>query len=328
MKITANDPRCGIGQTAHETIGQAGSLFCTHTVNDPPPTRTPGRDTIRVAPICHGNGINGPRIQLVYMYVEGQPNNAAKWVPRILNDWIPAIEGSFRSTSAEQGREIGMRLHMPNCKLSVDVLQLSEDDAHPDGGQVSRARNRLFDSGINTEDRKFHIWLDAPSPGYCGIASVVPFPAIGDNPTQANLNNFASEKIPLSPQVAISNKVGFNFPGWPKADPTCWGNGAMGAQTEAHEILHTLGAVQPSAPNSNGLGHCRDEIDIMCYSEGGIKTVVRCATRLEQLDCGSDDYFNARPQVGSYLSTHWNIANSRYLDASPIDNVPAEIPRL
>ena len=31
----------------------------------------------------------------------------------------------------------------------------------------------------------------------------------------------------------------------------------------------------------------------------------RCATQVEQLDCGSDDYFNARPPAGSYLSlTH------------------------
>lgn len=101
----------------------------------------------------------------------------------------------------------------------------------------------------------------------------------------------------------------------------------MGAVTEVHEVLHTLGSVNTSAPNSNGLGHCRDEDDIMCYPEGGVETFGRCATGIELLDCGSDDYFNARPAAGSYLSTHWNTANSRYLGTAPEDNVPADLPR-
>ncbi len=87
----------------------------------------------------------------------------------------------------------------------------------------------------------------------------------------------------------------------------------MGATTEIHELLHLLGSVMTSAPNSNGFGHCKDDVDIMCYSEGGVQTYVRCASQFELLDCGADDYFNARPQVGTYLSTHWNTANSRFL---------------
>jgi len=88
--------------------------------------------------------------------------------------------------------------------------------------------------------------------------------------------------------------------------------------------------VNRSAPNWNGSdGHCLDDNDIMCQvGPNGKPKFLRCNTVVEQLDCGGDDYFNARPSAGSYLSTHWNTANSRFLGNAVIhDAVPVEIPR-
>ena len=43
----------------------------------------------------------------------------------------------------------------------------------------------------------------------------------------------------------------------------CWIAGVA-----AHELGHTLGAVNNNAPNASGYGHCTDEWDVMCYQDG------------------------------------------------------------
>ena len=237
-------------------------------------------------------------------------------VSRITNEFVPRMEATYRETSKFQGREIGMRLHMPNCKISVTTLVMDEDNgATEDAGVMYfRVVEKLQQSGLVTTDRKFLVWLDADSTNACGIAAkLAPIAHVTDNAVTGNSANI----------------------GWQKAVPTetalvfrdCWGRGGTGARTELHELTHSLGAVNLSAPNSNGFGHCTDDHDIMCYGERGVNTKPRCAVRVELLDCGADDYFNVRPNAGSYLSTHWNTANSRFLGDALVDNVPVVIPR-
>lgn len=95
----------------------------------------------------------------------------------------------------------------------------------------------------------------------------------------------------------------------------------------AHELAHTMGATHATAPGATWGGHCKDggyawnyQADVMCYNdEGGAITNVadKCvndAGRPEAYyDCRKDTYFNPKPKPGSYLATHWNMANSLYL---------------
>jgi hypothetical protein len=85
----------------------------------------------------------------------------------------------------------------------------------------------------------------------------------------------------------------------------------------AHEISHTMGAVQYSAPHTSLGGHCIDEWDVMCYSDAPFHPKMKflCKDGLGdfRLDCNNDDYFAANPARGSYLARHWNEANSMYL---------------
>ena len=89
-----------------------------------------------------------------------------------------------------------------------------------------------------------------------------------------------------------------------------------------HEVLHTLGAVQPSAPHFSGGAHCYQLFDVMCYtprdgtSDGFLRDCELGRTAPnpgKPLDCGGDDYFNASPAPGSYLAAHWNLYDSGFL---------------
>jgi hypothetical protein len=91
-----------------------------------------------------------------------------------------------------------------------------------------------------------------------------------------------------------------------------------------HEVLHTLGAVQPSAPHFSGGAHCYELFDVMCYTPKDDRTdpepyLNDCDISGDPpnpgkpLDCGGDDYFNASPAPGTYLAAHWNLYNSAFL---------------
>ena len=102
----------------------------------------------------------------------------------------------------------------------------------------------------------------------------------------------------------------------PGADPDGWW-----AEGMLHEMTHNLGAVGDSAPHSSGYGHCYDGYDVMCYHDHPAAPAMtypcpRIAGVMSQvLDCGGDDYFNVAPAAGSYLATHWNTFDNRFLAA-------------
>jgi hypothetical protein len=175
-----------------------------------------------------------------------------------------------------------------NCVITVAnvVLSTTADD------NFSTTISQLRTAGYNRTDRKYLIFMDANI--YCGIAQV----ANDDRASTTNAHN--------------------SGPMYARVDAGCWG-----ARVAAHELMHTLGAVQDSAPNTTlGLGgsdggHCTDEYDIMCYSDAGggqPQMNYLCPQANEsRFDCNNDDYFHANPPAGSYLATHWNTAKNAFL---------------
>ena len=84
-----------------------------------------------------------------------------------------------------------------------------------------------------------------------------------------------------------------------------------------HEYAHAMGAVQNTAPHSTGEWHCNDEppadtggSDVLCKSDNP-NTVFSDSCNGFQLrfDCNNDDYFNPKPEPGSYLAAHWNLGS-------------------
>lgn len=143
-----------------------------------------------------------------------------------------------------------------------------------------------------TDTRVKHwVYFDDTSACTCGGTGHL---AYDDRPTLANLNN----GVYPAPMFAVD--FGYDS-----------------VRILLHELGHNMGAVQLTAPHSTGAGHCYDGLDTMCYNDGGPNgsRYTTSACSVEVFDCGHDDYCNAAPPLGSYLSQKWNVCswNNRFI---------------
>jgi hypothetical protein len=255
-----------------------------------PPT---GRGTAQAAAPggvrCYTDGTGGPRVQAIYARPSNRPDRYAQVVGSI-RTWATETDGIFNATAARYGATRHIRFVTDvNCQLVVDnvVLSPAGDD------NFDNTMTELAARGYSDPKRKYLVWMD--STVLCGIAAYYP----NDRPDAGNPNNGPAGIPGLVARI----------------DSGCWGLASRGESVEAHELMHSLGSVLPSAPNSTPAGHCDDESDRMCYSDG-TALLLRdvCAEADESLfDCGGDDYFNPTPPPNSYLATRWNTARSAFL---------------
>ncbi|MGW6919500.1 RICIN domain-containing protein [Kitasatospora sp. NPDC054939] len=235
------------------------------------------------AVVCDGDGSTGNRVQVVYVHTPG--NDRFAQYAASFKKWAAEVDVIYNASAQETGGVRHVRyVTEPDCSASVLKVQISASEM-----QDFNASNRAIAAqGFNRKDRKYMIFADAKV--YCGIGTF----AGDERPGQDNMSNFG--------------------PSYGRTDSGCWG-----AHTAAHELGHNLGAVSNSAPNTSRGGHCVDEWDIMCYSDApnypAMRTVCPDRTSDMRLDCRHDDYYHTAPQPGSYLATHWNIANNRFLIA-------------
>lgn len=234
---------------------------------------------------CLQDGRKGARVQAIYARAKDRPDRYSKVLPLIRR--YAANADTFVNRSAAM-KKSGRRIRFvtdhgrSTCKLLVKKVTLSRrgDDS------FNNTINELVRQGYRSRNRKYLIWMDASM--LCGIGTMQP----DDRAAVTNVNNQST--------------------GFARIDRTCWGGGV-----EAHELFHTFGAVQRSAPNSTANGHCDDEVDAMCYMDGspGLKRMRRVCTNTHEwhIDCRHNDYFNPRPAAGSYLDRRWNTARSRFL---------------
>lgn len=271
-----------------------GTIGCTHGP-DEPPVGAPQASARLLEPAstptvtCVGDGRSGNRVQAVYVVGADRPNRSAEVTPQI-RQWIQDVDGIFAESSASGGVEVTVRwVHDEDCVADVAtvVVPASGDDGLLDTIEA------LDDAGHADPGRHYLMWVDASV--YCGVAVNYPDDTVG----QENYNNGT-------------------YPLWARVDRDCWG---LDGLVEAHELTHMLGAVQLTAPNSSGNGHCTDEYDIMCYPDAaGVTMDIACGDTTQELrlDCNDDDYFNVDPSPGSYLDTHWNVARSSFLHSGPV----------
>ena len=265
-----------------------GDVRCVH--DDAPPVQTARSTSFFAASAearalsCFGTGTEGNRLQALYV-TEGSPSLSAQDRAAIELGMI-STQTIYESSSAAVSDErlIPRWVHGPGCEPSIEVVSVPPGTLD-DFGSTLRVIAGL---GYDRSDRKYIVWADTDR--LCGIASVSL-----DERENGNANDGGQ-------------------PGYARIDRGCW---AYQGVVVAHEVTHTLGAVLPSAPNATPLGHCTDEHDIMCYDDGsGMPMELVCPDRGGELilDCNNDDYFHPSPAPGSWLHTHWNVADSSFLE--------------
>ena len=316
----ANASVCGPG--ARVLQGLPGPVACVHEDEPPPgvdvtervPTRelveregasrmaydaaedlgvpsTPAANASSPAVTCDGDGTSGYRVQAMYVVEAGATNRYTSLLSS-MKLWAAGVDDVVNRSAALTGGVRHMRFVTEagaggTCEAKVLNVTVPAGSLSSFGSEISAVQALGYTNGA----RKYLMWTDANM--LCGVASMY----TDDRDTQANYNNGGA------PQYA-------------RVDNGCWGygDGSYNHSVEAHELLHTLGGVQNTAPNHSAAGHCTDESDTMCYKDGAVTMRQVCPPEREYLyDCNTNDYFSTYPDPGSYLDTHWNAADSRFL---------------
>ena len=251
---------------------------------------------------CYGDGQSGNRVQAVYAAPADRPDRYDQVVGSIRR-WAADTDAVVQSSAMKTGGTRRIRFVTDDsCELVVQRVRLSAsgDDT------FQNTLNEFQAQGLKRSDRKYLVWMD--SNVLCGIASLYN----DDRPSADNANNG---------RPGIPGSVS-------RIDNGCWGLGSRGESVEAHELMHSLGAVLPSAPNASSGGHCSDDSDRMCYQDGTVGTLRSvCPSSHEAIfDCGNDDYFHTSPRPASYLALRWNAANSSFLSSAPSEPSTAPPP--
>jgi hypothetical protein len=257
---------------------------------------------------CVGTGTSGLRTVAIYAYPTGAESRYDEIAP-LIRSWADEVDEVIDVSAGQTGGSRHVRwFHDESCTLEVREVALST--AAVFGGTrdaFTTMIGEMIGDGYDRYDRRYLVWMDASSfdTGICGIAMT----AYDETPGATNLHNGGANA-----DIGLFGRV----------DRDCWGRPAPADLVEAHELIHTMGAVQPHAPDTSSVddgtyvymyGHCVDEYDTMCYADGSPKDLrYECPEDEERLlDCGDDTYFNTNPSNGSYLDEHWNPAMAAFL---------------
>lgn len=302
----ANDPRRGLHYDGLRRSDKCPGGFeivsrgtCTHgpdafpqgisAASTPAFRPTIGATQVAAAPpvTCDGNGTSGKRVEVLYVVASNKTNRYATVVDSI-RQWMADADTKVHESGLVTGESRRIRfVHDASCQVVVRNVTVSSAAAN----DFSTLIDELIGLGYDSNDRKYLSMMDANV--YCGIGELWPDDSKGGgNFSNGFLSTFSRVDVP------------------------CWATGSLGDSTALHEISHNLGAVQESAPNDSGGGHCIDEWDLMCYSDepNYPSMVYKCPSEFEALlDCENNDYFHTSPPTNNYLYSHWNLADSEFL---------------
>ena len=170
---------------------------------------------------CYGTGTDGYRVQLVYAREAGTPDRYPE-LEASFRTWAARVDDVFNSSAAQTGGIRHVRyVTDAQCRPMIHRMTLSaaavEDFAvHLD---------ELDTAGLDRVDRKYLVWVDTQRTTYCGIAILYDDVSGGSAPG----GNIHNGDLGYPPMVG-------------RVDTRCWG---QARPAEAHELMHTMGGVQP-----------------------------------------------------------------------------------
>lgn len=295
-RVPRPDPAACPGRHLDPVAVVNGLTLCTPGPDRPPARHRPGGGAGTEASAglsCVGDGSDGNRVEVLYVIPPGNTFATEANVDRLIRTTVQNADAIFNASAAETGGVRHVRWLMDSsCNLVVHTVTVSATGYSTFAGTVTE----LAAKGYDRADRKYLVLMqvaDFQTSPICSIATTLRSDTASPS---TNLNN-------TSTGYARLDNGG---------NTHCWGGSVA-----AHELMHTLGGVQPGAPHGTTYHHCRDEYDRMCENDGsGPAPAVVCADPAHEnrFDCNHDDYFTtATPPVGSYLATHWNTADSAWL---------------
>jgi hypothetical protein len=312
VRASLADP-CGPG------LIEVGDGLCTHGGDRVPvdvervatrpatPAAEPARKEKQANPRCAGDGVKGRRIRVFYGFPGDTTSRAAAYERWIRRSVVLADQNLDRQSPGIPGQHLRMYCR-GGRKVTVTAVHLLPIDdgvytfADVVASLIDRRANGLGDADFDDPRLTNVVFVD--NIGCCygpgGQGSIY----VDDRAEPAaNWNNLAT----LGPRLAMIRIVG---------------SPDTGAHIFLHEVGHTLGAVQDSAPHSSGAGHCYTSSDVMCYADGGpwfagggaMESVCPPMPDGQRpFDCEGGDYYQLDPAPGSYLAEHWNTADSGWL---------------
>ena len=237
-----------------------------------------GLDThVGSSPICVANPASEYHNYVVYARAYDTPDNYAAQVANIRTH-VKNANGWLREEALESSKWMDFKFRCAGAgdtTLTVANLALATPDASWSWDTIVADMGAL---GYNSVYAKYWVFYDDQLTGICGQGDT----GDDDQPGVGNANN-------VGPDYAVAYTTNGN----------CWN-----WLTIMHEWGHSVGAVQNTAPDSDGAHHCTDNQDVMCYTG----SVCSLDTNHKNFDCGKDSYFHAGTPTG-WLATHWNLGS-------------------
>ena len=262
-------------------------------------------------PVCVDDP-SEPHTEFLYAYQTTQPNNIEtegahiQQVVRRMN-WL--IHAEALASDGPHADLIVRCTDAGEIKVSAYPVGARADGSSAFASVIAAAKS----AGFTNERVDYSILLDAPlERGIGGVA-------------------FLSQDDRLEPDNKNNNPPGFG-PGYAVTRKSLWDT-----YVPLHELGHSQGAVQDTAPGhaAFNIGHTFGGGDVLSYEGPGTCSGLHPGEDTFHFDCRWDTYFDAAPEPGEWLESHWNLGSplnrfiefTRFrteLDARPmlIDNSP------